>query len=575
MRRDRGLPVLREKDLVRARVDVGPLRQITVVLGRAGGGKWHVLSRAPGWRAHCRYAKHLTGSPHVLLDVLDQVCRHCAGALDVALGEEALWLAAAEVVTADARVRKLEEAGPGSRSWSGYAQVLWEAARHRDPRVRERLQTWSGDLVLGAAARQMMQAWAGVLQRSEEALAAWRAAAPGAHEATSVSAACNAVAADGQVHRQGLQLAAAVERSRWAQPFDAWATIRRAWSTARDQGGDAADARTAAMKALETTWGQARVRDVTALPEPAAVPSGRFTSPAQWADAEFQHLWRQYVSECCDKLEEALDASATGEDAGQQQLLLVTGWPLTRERDTELAYLAQYEQHGPVMPFGARRHRYGPEPEHAVVLSVPRFAAQHAAEHTRDDVGRIVPGPVLPQGAGPAEQDVLALQRGAYPYLATDTGQDGAGAQPTPLVTKARETRRSARRAVRAWAGEPDSIERYNALVVGQYSWVPDDSQGGTAAEEMASLPIHWLKDWTLCLDVECGSRPDTVLHRLYGTVTSFEPETGRLGFSPTGGHPAMSVPVHRIVALTGDEQRRRTGEAPAHEPYGDHEPGT
>lgn len=177
--------------------------------------------------------------------------------------------------------------------------------------------------------------------------------------------------------------------------------------------------------------------------------------------------------------------------------------------------------------------RYGPEPEHAVVLSVPRFAAQHAAEHTRDDVGRIVPGPVLPQGAGPAEQDVLALQRGAYPYLATDTGQDGAGAQPTPLVTKARETRRSARRAVRAWAGEPDSIERYNALVVGQYSWVPDDSQGGTAAEEMASLPIHWLKDWTLCLDVECGSRPDTVLHRLYGTVTSFEPETGRLGFSP------------------------------------------
>ncbi|MGW1554071.1 hypothetical protein [Streptomyces sp. NPDC002346] len=71
------------------------------------------------------------------------------------------------------------------------------------------------------------------------------------------------------------------------------------------------------------------------------------------------------------------------------------------------------------------------------------------------------------------------------------------------------------------------------------------------------------------------GARPDTVLRRLYGTVTSFEPETGRLGFSPTGGHPTVPVPVHRIVAFTGDQQRRRTGEAPAHEPYGDHEPGT
>lgn len=143
-------------------------------------------------------------------------------------------------------------------------------------------------------------------------------------------------------------------------------------------------------------------------------------------------------------------------------------------------------------------------------------------------------------------------------------------------MTEARDTRRSARRAVRAWAqNELGSTERYNALVVGQYSWVPDDDPGGSAAEEMASLPIHWLKDWTLCLDVECGPRPDTVLHRLYGTVTSFDPDTGRLGFSPTGGHPTMPVPVHRIVALTGDEQRRRTGQVPAHEPYDDHEPGT
>ncbi|MFG2684138.1 hypothetical protein [Streptomyces sp. NPDC048392] len=62
--------------------------------------------------------------------------------------------------------------------------------------------------------------------------------------------------------------------------------------------------------------------------------------------------------------------------------------------------------------------------------------------------------------------------------------------------------------------------------------------------------------------------RDETVLHRLYGTVTSYAPGTGRVGFSPTGGHPAIPVPVHRIVALTGDRQRRGNGQAPAHEPY-------
>ncbi|MFD0501718.1 hypothetical protein ACFQ0G_00025 [Streptomyces chiangmaiensis] len=108
----------------------------------------------------------------------------------------------------------------------------------------------------------------------------------------------------------------------------------------------------------------------------------------------------------------------------------------------------------------------------------------------------------------------------------------------------------------------------YNDLVVGKYSWVPDDDHPGPAAAELEKLPIHWLKDWMLCLDVECRPRPETLLHRLYGTVTSYEPDTGRVLFSPTGGHPAIAVPIHRIVALTGDRQRRSDGQVPAHEPY-------
>ncbi|MEW2290549.1 hypothetical protein [Streptomyces sp. NPDC047841] len=336
----------------------------------------------------------------MLLDVVDQVCRHCAPLVVVAPGGEALWLAAAEVAAADARVRKLQERAAGVRSWDGYAQVLWEAARHRDAAVRARLEPWTADSVFGAGARQLLGAWGGVLEWSEAALAAWRAAAPAAREATSVSRACDAVAADGQVRQAGLQLAAAVvDRPRWAaEPFDAWAVVRRAWSSARDRGVGAAQARTAAMQALEARWGDARVRDVTALPEPAAVPADGFASPAQWADAEFQHRWQRYVMECCDRLEQALHTAVSGDPVAGRKLLLVTGWPLVRPQDAELAYLAQYEQHGPTVPFGGRRSGYGWEPDHAVVLAVPRFAARHAAEHTRDHPGRIVVGPDLHAG---------------------------------------------------------------------------------------------------------------------------------------------------------------------------------
>ncbi|MFB0620260.1 hypothetical protein [Streptomyces sp. AGS-58] len=48
--------------------------------------------------------------------------------------------------------------------------------------------------------------------------------------------------------------------------------------------------------------------------------------------------------------------------------------------------------------------------------------------------------------------------------------------------------------------------------------------------------------------------------------MTYFEADTGRVGFSPTGGHPAVALPVHRIVALSGDRQRRGPGQVAAHE---------
>ncbi|MGW4596299.1 hypothetical protein ACWEOA_13455 [Streptomyces sp. NPDC004457] len=49
--------------------------------------------------------------------------------------------------------------------------------------------------------------------------------------------------------------------------------------------------------------------------------------------------------------------------------------------------------------------------------------------------------------------------------------------------------------------------------------------------------------------------------------MTFFDPDTGHVGFSPTGGHPAIRLPVHRIVALSVDRTRRGAGEVPVHEP--------
>ncbi|MEV5433172.1 hypothetical protein [Streptomyces sp. NPDC052701] len=160
---------------------------------------------------------------------------------------------------------------------------------------------------------------------------------------------------------------------------------------------------------------------------------------------------------------------------------------------------------------------------------------------------------------------MLALLRRAYPYLPADAEGDGPGAGPSAMVTAARAVRRAAQLGRRAAYSGPDSMEVYNDLVVGKYSWVPDDDHPGPAAAEMENLPVHWLNDWMLCLDVECAMRDETVLHRLYGTVTSYEPGTGRVGVLPhrrPPGHLGARPPdrrAHRRPAAA----HRRTGASP------------
>ncbi|MGI5372572.1 hypothetical protein [Streptomyces iakyrus] len=62
---------------------------------------------------------------------------------------------------------------------------------------------------------------------------------------------------------------------------------------------------------------------------------------------------------CCGGLKEALGRS-TGEGGdGCSWCWWAAGRP--RKRDAELAYLAHYEQHGPMVPFGGRRGYLGVE----------------------------------------------------------------------------------------------------------------------------------------------------------------------------------------------------------------------
>lgn len=569
MRNSRGgLPLLRVHELALAGVDVGPLRRIRVSVGRTGGSKWHLPATTPGTR--CRYGRHVSGSPQTLLDVLPEVCGTCAAWVRLRPAEESLWRAASEIVEADVRARGLEQPLQGPRAWRGYPLALWQSARHHDRQVRARLEPLAANEEFAPAARQMAEAWSAVLQRSESALAAWRVAAPAAKEAASISTACDAVAADERVSEEGRELAAAIERTWWGESCDVWSVVRRAWSTARAQGASAESAHDAAMHAVEEHWGTARVRDVTALPRVASIPAYGCSSPAEWADREFQYLWRRYVSQTCQKLETAL-RTAGGGGAVRYQLLLVTGWPLTRERDADLAYLAQYEQVGARVPYGGRRERSSWTPNHAVVLAVPGNAARHATAHARAHGGRIVAGPRLPKSREDIERQALALLRLAFPYLTSDAEQDEAVPGVSLLVAQARTASREGRNT--AWVqleGDLDPVDLYSALVRGGYRWVPDESidRPGTASAALTRVVALGLRDWTMALSVECGRRPDTTLHTLYGAVRTFNGHT--LGFSATGGHADIEIPVHRIVALTGDAERRIPAEVPVHEPYVD-----
>ncbi|MFJ3946333.1 hypothetical protein [Streptomyces griseoaurantiacus] len=578
----RDLEVVARADLERLGMVLPAVTEATVGLVRSGGGgKWHVPTEKKQWSEHCQHAARAAGEPKnlVLLDVLDQVCARCAGRLPARLPHAvvALWQACSLTVAADRFAVGLCE-DTRARTWLGYAVALDASPRKDDARVRELLRPVLSDDEFGAQAWKAMAGWSQVLERAEEQLAAYREAAPPAVASVTVGAALDAVGRETAVHEQAqvLERAAGGDR-RWTE-VGVWDCLRLSWAHAREQGRCAVQAQDLARRAVFERWGRQQVVDVSALPCPALTPVGSCSSPAEWAQQEYRHLWAAFVERWCARLEEEFAAQHTGGE--DEQLLMVTDWPLTHRGD--LAYLSQFRQVGPAVPAGLREEAYGrTRKRHAVVLAVPRYAVEHAVAHEdRPRWGQttvLTAGDALdttsPESAQAAESAARVMLRAVYPYLPEDVATDGKRPQASAQVRAARAEQRAARPDIADthWAQQRERDVRWQwrrAFGDGIWAWVPDDTATGPAAVQMQDLADHHYSSMVVRLDVEAGPRTDNTLVSLYGLLTGWDARRRILNFAPQHGHRPMQVPVHRIVAMTGDRERRGRREAPMWEPY-------
>ncbi|MFE9250950.1 hypothetical protein [Streptomyces sp. NPDC007088] len=578
----RDLDVLACADLERLGVALPAVTEATVGLVRSGGGgKWHVPTGEKRWSEHCQHSARAVGEPTemVLLDVLGQVCARCEGQLPGRLPDAvvALWRACSLTVAADRFVGSLR-GDTRARTWLGYAVALDRSPRKEDARVRELLRPWLSDDEFGAQAWKAMAGWSRVLERAEEQLAAYREAAPSAVASVTVGAALDAVGRETAVHEQARMLKRAVGGDRRWTEVGVWDCLRLSWAHAREQGRCAVRAQDLARRAVFERWGRERVVDVSALPSPALTPVGSCSSPAEWAQQEYRQLWGAFVERWCGRLEEEFASKrAVGEE---EQLLMVADWPLTHRGD--LAYLSQFRQVGPAVPAGLRDEAYGERRKRqAVVLAVPRYAVEHAVAHedrprwghaTVLTAGDVL-GASVSESVQEAESAARVMLRTVYPYLPEDVAADGKRPQASAQVRSARADQRAARPDISDtyWAPQREGDVRRqwrHAFSDGVWAWVPDDTATGPAAAQLQDLADHHYSWMVVRLDVEAGPRTDKSLVSLYGLLTGWDARRRALTFTPQHGHQPIQVPVHRIVSMTGDRERRSRREAPVWEPY-------
>ncbi|GAB2740600.1 hypothetical protein [Amycolatopsis magusensis] len=565
---DAGLPPLTVTDLRAVNLVLPALERATVTVSAPGGGKRHV-PEPPGTKPYnraCRNSPDGAGVAAVLITVLPEVCKRCRHRLDVPAPVGALWEVAVRIVAAHARLGKLR-ACTRAPSWSGYAAALATAPAHEHSTVTALLDTVRPDPVYGTDRDRLAQAWARVTADWETLLGEYRRAAPDADLTAAASAACDEVTTDPALRKDSDLLSRIIgDVDGWSRPHFLAGLVIEAWKVARGRGDTPERCLSFALTAAERHLAGRAVRDVSLLPTPARTAYAGERSVGAWAEREFDHLWREAATHWVQLLEDAYRGPG-GPGREEQRLILVANWPLTRPADRDLAYLAQYPQHGPALPAGRRPHAgdYGPwgwEPAWSVVLAVPAFAAAHAAELTerrRDQ--QITVGPAPDDDPQRRAAQVLALARTAYPYLADDAAADGTRARPTRMVLRARAERRPAPSNVIRLHPTPHvstgSHDEAWAWCEGRISWIPDDSATETtAATALTAMLSRIYRTPPMRVLVETGRRPATSIHSLAGDLTSVDLTRREIAFAPLGGHATLRIPLRRIIAITGDNHR-------------------
>ncbi len=482
-------PTLTAEALARVGLSAQPFAALTIdVVRTSPKGKWHVpgeglnrcqhLTRAYGYHAT---ARALPVQPVSVLGDYD-FCRWCAHRVTPPGPVAVLYAAARWIVAASAWVADLETRAPGM-DWLDVAR--WSARTPFEPDPVT-------DLLAGLAgargwARHRLAAhgvWTTLRERADAAFATGRQAAGPPGLRALAARARDLLSADAGTRCEAhlIEAIGGVDRRDIWRP-DLFAQALDAWLSALAADGDARTGHTAMSAAVEARYGNAPVRDVSLLPDPALTPPDGHTSPAGWAAAEYTAVHRRLVAGWCTRLNTLLHEAP---DRDAHRLLLVAGWPITSSRDREVAYLTRY----PVLDraVAAGRDPVGryPTPDQVpwvVVLDVPAFAAEHAAAH-RDGYLHAVPGPAIPAGTDPDPAQVRELLRRAAGFLSADTSLD-PDALPQVAGWRA-ETGRPT--DLRGWI--VDGGHGWN--LPARWRWIPDRADGRAAgAEDVTDVAVR------------------------------------------------------------------------------------
>jgi hypothetical protein len=516
-----------------------------------GLDRCQTLTRAYG------YQPRATELPVQAVSLLGEYdfCRWCAHRVTPPGPAGLLYTAARWIVAAAGWVTDLETRA-GGMDWLDVARWMARTPFGPPDRVADLLADLAGMRGFARHRLAALGVWKTLRERADTAYAVARQAAGPPGLRALAARARNLLAADPDTRNEAYLIEAiggANRRDPWRP--DLFTEAVDAWLSAVAADGNLRAGHTAMAAAVEARYGQAPVRDVSLLPDPALTSYDGQTSPASWAAAEYAAVRQRLVAGWCARLATVLHEAP---DHDEHRLLLIAGWPITSSRDKEVAYLTQY----PVLDRTVAASRDPiPTPTPArvpwvVVLEVPAFAAEHAAAHRDGDIHAIAAPPATPD-AEPDPRQVRALLRRAAGFLTADTIADPA---TLPQVAAWRVQAGPAS-DLRSWMAEGG----HGWTLPARWSWIPADNphaDGPGSLHVLAALcqALH-RHDEPLVARLATGEPDDLATIDLIVHPHPAEPtanptgSSGPLEFVYATHHlpdcPRVAVPLRRLISLS------------------------